>query len=130
MLAVEHVAWQVNDPPAVADWYVRHLEFRIVRRNEGDPAQTHFLADASGRCIVEIYHNAAASVPDYAGMHFLQLHLAFAVTDPAATRTAMLQAGCTIAEDLRTSPAGDQLLMMRDPFGFAIQFVKRAKRMS
>jgi catechol 2,3-dioxygenase-like lactoylglutathione lyase family enzyme len=128
-VAVEHVAWQVNDPPAVADWYVKNLGFRIVRKNENDPAKTHFIADASGKCIVEIYNNPAASVLDYRKMHFLQLHLAFAVNDPVETRDQLIKAGCTIAEDVRTTPAGDQLCMMRDPFGFAIQLCKRARPM-
>ena len=128
-VAVEHVAWQVQDPVSVADWYTKNLGFRIVRKNENDPARTHFIADASGKCIVEIYNNPAASVLDYKGMHFLQLHLAFQVSDPVATRDELLKAGCTIAEDVRTTPAGDQLCMMRDPFGFAIQLCKRAKPM-
>jgi glyoxylase I family protein len=125
MIAVEHVAWQVNDPAAVAAWYGKHLHFRVIRKND-DPARTHFLADESGRVVVEIYNNSAASVPDYPSVHFLQLHIAFAVADPASTRDMMLKAGATVAEGLRVTPAGDQLLMMRDPFGFAIQFVKRA----
>jgi uncharacterized glyoxalase superfamily protein PhnB len=127
-LSVEHVAWQAQDPVAVADWYVKHLGFRIVRRND-DPARTHFIADASGKCVVEIYNNPAASVLDYRTMHFLQLHLAFQVADPTATRDQLLEAGCTIAEDVRTTPAGDILCMLRDPFGFAIQLCKRSKPM-
>jgi len=129
-LTVEHVAWQANDPVAVAQWYVKNLGFRIVRRNENDPARTHFIADASGKCIVEIYNNPAAKVLDYANMHFLQLHLAFAAADPTASRDQLLKAGCTVAEDVRTTPAGDELCMMRDPFGFAIQLCKRAKPMT
>ncbi|HEV7298868.1 MAG TPA: VOC family protein [Tepidisphaeraceae bacterium] len=126
-LSVEHVAWQVDDPVAVAQWYVRHLGFRVVRRNDNDPARTHFLADAGGRCVVEIYRNPAASVPNYRAMHHLHLHLALAVTDPRATRDALLAAGCTVDDDLRTTPAGDQLCMLRDPFGFAVQLCRRAR---
>ena len=126
MLPVEHVAWQVQDPEAVVAWYGEHLGFRVVRKNN-DPARTHFIADASGRVLVEIYNNPAAVVPDYGKMHFLQLHLAFASDDPARERERMLKLGCTIAEELRQTPAGDTLVMMRDPFGFAIQFCKRAK---
>jgi glyoxylase I family protein len=130
-VSVEHVAWQVQNPPAVADWYVKNLGFRIVRKNENDPARTHFVADASGKCIVEIYNNSAASVLDYGNMHFLQLHLAFGVDgDVATTRDELLKAGCSVAEDVRTTPAGDTLCMMRDPFGFAIQLCKRAKPMT
>jgi glyoxylase I family protein len=129
MLAVEHVAWQAQDPEAVADWYSKHLGFRVVRKNN-DPARTHFIADSVGKVLVEIYNNPAAAVPDYSKMHFLQLHLAFVSDDPAGDRDRLLNAGCTIAEELRTTPAGDTLCMMRDPFGFAIQLCKRAKPMA
>ena len=128
MLAVEHVAWQVPDPEAVVDWYGEHLGFRVVRKNN-DPARTHFIADSAGKVLVEIYNNAAASIPVYADQHPLILHLAFASDDPAADRDRLLRAGCSIAEDVRTTPAGDTLCMMRDPFGFAIQLCKRAKPM-
>src|SRR3954447_12351266 len=125
MIQVEHVAWQVHDPVAVARWYCEVLGFRVLRKVDQVPF-THFLADAAGRVVVEIYHNPAAKVLDYPSMHPLQLHLAFAVDDPAATRDALLRAGATIAEDITVTPAGDTLVMMRDPFGFAIQFCKRA----
>ncbi len=126
MLSVEHVAWQVQDPQAVAAWYGKHLGFRVVRKND-DPAQTHFLADRAGRVLVEIYNNPAAAMPDYASSHPLVLHLAFETDDPAGSRDALANAGCTVFEHLRQTPAGDTLVMMRDPFGFAIQLCKREK---
>ena len=128
MLSVEHVAWQVQDPEAVAAWYGEHLGFRVVRKNN-DPARTHFIADSAGKVLVEIYNNPAAAIPAYPKQHPLILHLAFASDDPVASRDALLKAGCTVAEDLRQTPAGDTLVMMRDPFGFAIQLCKRAKPM-
>ncbi len=128
MLTVEHVAWQVQDPQAVAAWYADHLGFRIVRKND-DPARTHFIADGAGKVLVEIYNNPAAPIPDYSQQHPLILHLAFATDDPARARDGLLKAGCTIAEDLRQTPAGDTLVMLRDRFGFAIQLCKRAKPM-
>ena len=128
MLAVEHVAWQVEDPEALAAWYGEQFGFRVVRKNN-DPARTHFIADSAGKVLVEIYNNGAATIPDYANQHPLILHLAFASTDPTADRDRLLRAGCSIAEDVRTTPAGDTLCMMRDPFGFAIQLCKRATPM-
>ena len=128
MFSVEHVAWQAADPEAVAAWYCENLGFRVVRRNN-DPARTHFLADSSGRVLVEIYNNPAAAVPDYARQHPLVLHMAFKVDDPAASRDVLLKAGCSIVDDVFVTPAGDQLCMRRDPFGFAIQLCKRATPM-
>jgi uncharacterized glyoxalase superfamily protein PhnB len=126
-MKVEHVAWQVADPIQVAQWYIQHLGFRVLRKLEASPF-THFLADESGRVVVEIYNNPAASVPDYTKISPLHLHLAFVADDPEAQRDRLINAGATVFEDLKT-PAGDRLIMMRDPFGFAIQLCKRFKPM-
>jgi catechol 2,3-dioxygenase-like lactoylglutathione lyase family enzyme len=127
-MQVEHIAWQVPDPVALAEWYTHHLGFQVVRRGKG-PTLAHFLADASGRVVIEVYHNPAASIPDYPAQSPLILHLAFAVPDLAAARDCLLSAGAALAEDISTTPAGDQLAMLRDPWGFPLQLVKRLSPM-
>lgn len=128
MLQVEHVAWQVHDPAAVAAWYGANLGFKVLRKMDVAPF-THFLVDAGGRVVVEIYHNPAAAIPDYRSMNPLLLHLAFASDNPESDRDTLIKAGATIAEDAFITPAGDKLIMLRDPFGFAIQLCKRARPM-
>jgi len=49
--------------------------------------------------------------------------------DLKADRDRLLAAGASVAEDYFTNPAGDQLLMLRDPWGLGLQLVKRAKPM-
>lgn len=122
---VEHAAWQVADPVAVAAWYGRHLGFTVARKIDRPP-HTHFLADAAGRVVVEIYNNPRAPLLDYPSLDPLQLHLAFTVADPVAARDELVAAGATIADDLQTLGNGDRLVMLRDPWGFAIQLVARA----
>lgn len=122
---VEHIAWQVAEPEAMVAWYCDTLGFSVLRKMDKSP-HMHFIADSSGKVIIEIYNNPAASLPDYPTMPPLHLHLAFHVEDPAAVRETLLQHGCTVADDLATTASGDQILMMRDPWGFPIQFVKRA----
>jgi glyoxylase I family protein len=126
-MKIEHLAYPVNDPPAVAKWYVEHCGLTIVRTT-GAPTFTHFLSDAAGG-IVEIYNNPAVTPPDYGSMHHLLLHIAFAVTDMPAERQRLLAAGCSIVEDTVTTPAGDRLTMLRDPWGFALQLCQRARPM-
>jgi catechol 2,3-dioxygenase-like lactoylglutathione lyase family enzyme len=121
---VEHIAWQHPDPVAAAAWYGRHLGFNIARKLYQAP-HTHFLADAAGRVVIEIYNNPKAPVPDYRAMDPLVLHLAFSVSDPIAARDRLLTAGATIADNLCTLPNGDRLVMLRDPWGFAIQLARR-----
>jgi catechol 2,3-dioxygenase-like lactoylglutathione lyase family enzyme len=127
-MQIEHIAWQVPDPVATAAWYVEHAGFQVVRRGKG-PSLAHFLADKSGHVIIEVYNNSAATIPDYRAMSPLHLHLAFVVADIVGTRDRLVQAGATIAEDISTTHAGDELAMLRDPWGFPLQLVKRLKAM-
>ena len=124
VLNVEHFACNVSDPPAMAAWYVEHLGMRIVRHNPAPP-HIHFLADAHGRVVMEIYSNAADPVPDYGAMHPLRFHVAFAAADPDAARAALVAAGGTFVDE-QTLPDGPRLLMLRDPWGLPLQLCKRA----
>ena len=125
---IEHAAWTVADPPAATDWYCRHLGMSVVRRVEG-PARTHFLADSTGRVLLEIYHNPRVAVPEYRGMDPLVLHLAFAVEDVPGERARLVAAGASPVGEVASTPGGDEGAMLRDPWGFPIQLVKRARPM-
>ena len=125
-MRIEHVAVQVNDPDAMTEWYVQHLGMRVVR-HLGGPAHTYFLGDDNNQTLVEIYHNTAVPVPDYASMDPLWLHIAFNTDDMEGSRARLIAAGCTPAGEIGVTPAGDQLCMLRDPWGLAIQLAKRAK---
>jgi uncharacterized glyoxalase superfamily protein PhnB len=127
-MKIEHFAMQVPEPIAMADWYVKHLGFSIARA-EGEPSHARFIKDDSGTVMLEIYRNPKVPVPNYAAADPLLLHLAFVSEAPTADRDRLVKAGATIVTDLATSPAGDQLLMLRDPWGVALQFVKRASPM-
>jgi glyoxylase I family protein len=122
---IEHVALNVADPVALADWYVRHLGMRIVRQVDAGP-RTRFLADSAGRTVLEVYRQQAP-VPDYFGMDPMVLHVAFKVDDVAAVRATLLEAGATAATEITTSDNGDVMTFLRDPWGVTIQLVRRAQ---
>jgi catechol 2,3-dioxygenase-like lactoylglutathione lyase family enzyme len=123
-MRVEHIAFQVKDSAAVADWYGKNLGFRVAR-HAGGPANTYFLADEAGRVVLELYNNSAAPQPDYASMHPLMLHVALAVDDVAAVHDLLVEAGAASFSLPETTESGDQLAMLRDPFGLPIQLVCR-----
>lgn len=89
----------------------------------------HFLRDGAGTSMLEFYRNPRVAVPDYRSMDPMLVHVAFASADPAADRDRLVAAGATIADDLVRTPAGDDLVMLRDPWGVALQLVKRAQPM-
>jgi len=125
-MRLEHFALQVPDSAAMADWYVKHLGCTVARAG-GPLGCARFLA--AGPVLIEIYQNAAIPTPDYPSMHPLQLHLAFLSENLKADRDRLLEAGAKIADDYFTNPAGDELLMLRDPWGIGLQLVKRAAPM-
>jgi catechol 2,3-dioxygenase-like lactoylglutathione lyase family enzyme len=129
-MKIEHVGYMVQDPPQVAQWYCQNLGFRIARSMQVSPFTT-FLVDASGSSMLEIYNNPAAQVPDYASMDPLVFHVAFDIETESieGARDRLLAGGATLYSDLTVTPFGDQLVMLRDPWGMALQLAKRKTAM-
>lgn len=124
-MKIEHVAFNVPDAVKAAQWYVEHLGMRIVR-SSNEPPYIHFIADDAGQTVLELYSNPIAPTPDYASMHPFSLHIAFLVDDMEATKARLVAAGATLDGETNTTPAGDQLAFVRDPWGLTLQFAKRA----
>lgn len=123
----EHFALNVPDCRAQAQWYVRHLGFKVVRSLTEAPF-THFLADETGRVIVEFYTNPKAPIPDYGNTHPLCFHIAVVAPDAKAERARLMDAGAKLfLED--PQPDGGLLIMLRDPWGVALQLCQRTNPM-
>jgi glyoxylase I family protein len=121
----EHFALNVPDVHAHVKWYQDHLGLKIARQLPDPPYMT-FLADDTGRTIVELYSNQKAAYPDYKSAHPLLFHIAFVATDARAERMRLEKAGATFfGED--ALPDGSVLVMLRDPWGVPLQFCQRAK---
>ena len=72
-IRLEHVAINVEDPVSMAKWYGKNLGMKVVRKGP-PPVNMHFISDAGGNMMLEIYNNPPDAVPDYASMDPL-LHL-------------------------------------------------------
>ena len=127
-MKIEHAAWNVEDPRAMANWYVENLDMKIVRAGDA-PAHARFLADSSGRILVEIYNNPAVNCPDYRQIDPLVLHLAFLSDDVKTDIARLVKAGATVHQDYTVAESGDEMAMLRDPWGFAVQLMKRTQPM-
>ena len=125
-MILEHVAINVADPVAMAEWYAEHCQMRIVLQVDGAPF-TRFLADQKGRTCLEIYHNPKAPVPDYAAQSHLVYHHAFAVEDLNGTKERLLEAGATFVEEVNLG-TGSHLIMLRDPWNIPLQLVHRVNK--
>ena len=127
-MRIEHVAFQVAQPGEMGDWYVEHLGFTIKRAVES-PVPTRFIADRTGKIMLEIYNNPKVQPPDYSKMDPLLFHVAFVCDDLPETVQRLIDAGAIQHAPKETTPAGDNLIFLRDPWGVPIQLCQRAKPM-
>jgi glyoxylase I family protein len=126
-MKIEHVALQVAEPAAMAQWYVEHLEFGVKRASD-EPVVARFMADVSGAVMLEVYRNPSVPVPDYAAMDPALLHVAFVCDDVPGTVARLTAAGATLVRGPEIL-GEDELAMLRDPWGLAIQLAKRKRWM-
>jgi glyoxylase I family protein len=119
----EHFALNVPQPAAQAQWYVQHLGFAIARRREDAPF-THFLADESGRTILELYCNPNATIPNYAAAHPATFHVALVAANAKAESARLQQGGATLFAE-EPQPDGSLLIMLRDPWHVPLQLCQR-----
>ena len=127
-MKLEHVALQVEDPAAMGRWYVENLGL-TVKAQSAEPPYGHFLADAGGTVMLEIYAFPEVSTPHYPSRDPRELHLAFSSPDVPADVARLVAAGAKRASGPETTPKGDEIAMLRDPWGVCVQLVKRAKPM-
>ena len=119
----EHIAINVEDPVKMAQWYVDNCQLRaVIALNE--PPYTHFLADSEGYTAIEIYNNPAAPIPDYFHQSHLVYHHAFVCDDLDQTKDRLIDAGASYVEEVNL-PNKTRLIMLRDPWGIALQLVYR-----
>ena len=122
-MKLEHFALNVENPVAMADWYVTNLGLRVVRQMAEAPFTT-FLADESGRIMIEIYLNPVDEVPHYREMNPLLVHLAFVSENPEEDKNRLIKGGASLVTNQHLND-GSHLVMLRDPWGLAVQLCKR-----
>ena len=123
----EHFALNVKDPINMAKWYIDNFDMKVVRSLEKAPF-THFLADKTGRVVLELYANTVAKFPDHQNAHPLEFHFAFMVDDAEGMKNKLIKSGAKLEEDLKLDD-GSHLATLRDPFGVCVQVCERANPM-
>ncbi len=124
-MKLEHIAVNVSEPALLAQWLVDNFDMHIVLSSAEAPYM-HFVADASGS-MIELYHNTAAPIPDYAAMSPYLLHFAFVTSDIEADRKRLIEAGATPIGEITSTAAGDKLAFLRTPWHEPLQLVQRDK---
>ena len=70
MAKLRHIAIAAKDPDAMADFYVKAFDFKIVRSNDGPLAYGHHLSDGTiDLAILRFKSDQLGKGLDYAGLH-------------------------------------------------------------
>ena len=123
----EHIAINVADARAVVEWYVKNLDLLVLRQMTEAPYTT-FLADKDRNMMFEFYQQPFA-LGDFRAIPPFSLHIAFLVDDIDVWRRRWIDAGGTVEGDVTTTPAGDKLAFVRDPWGLTLQLGMRKEAM-
>ena len=126
-MKIEHFAINVEDPVAMSDWYEENMGLKVVKKSDEPPYMT-FLADDSGRVMIEIYKNPVDEVPEYKKMNPLIVHIAYVSVNPDKDKDRLVKAGAKVESDEHLDD-GSHLVMLRDPWGVCIQLCKRGTPM-
>ncbi len=121
----EHMAINVPDRDRAERWYTEQLGLSVVR---SVPGSMCFLADPTGRVVLELYSNPAHPVMSFGQLHPLTFHVAFLVDDVAGEAERLVGAGASVVDPIKTVN-GDTMVMLRDPFGMGLQLMKRGQPM-
>ena len=124
----EHFAINVPDPIAIADWYVKNVGLTTVRQQNQAPFMT-FLADKTGRVVMELYYRPEQTIMNFGDQHSLTFHFAMETMNAETEKNRLLQVGATLFEEQHLDD-GSHLVMLRDPWGICLQICQRASRMN
>lgn len=122
----EHFAVNVADVQKTVQWYVKSLGLSVVSEQK-EPPFMHFLADTTGRVIIEFYHRSDAPITDFNNEHPVAFHVAFVSENAQADRERLERLGAVFVEEIKKED-GTHIAMLRDPFGMPLQLCQRAVR--
>lgn len=118
-MRVEHSAFNVPEPEAMANWYIENMGMKLLWSGGG----AWFISDEFDDGRFELYCRPDLTPPDYFSMPPFQLHLAFETKTLEADYQRLLDAGCTPEGPAPESPNG--LVFLRDPWGITLQLACR-----
>lgn len=125
-MVFEHFALNVSKIDEVVPWYVTHLGLKIVREQKEAPFMT-FLADATDRVIMELYHRPDETITDFTQQHPLTFHVAFVSINAEQDKDRLIAQGASFVEEVKKED-GTHLIMLRDPWGMPLQLCQRAQK--
>jgi catechol 2,3-dioxygenase-like lactoylglutathione lyase family enzyme len=122
---IEHIGITVEQPVEMANWYQEVLGFQIQFAGQDAEKGVAFLTDANNKVMLEF-----GKIPNVTPLckkidHPLQLHIAIKSDDPDQEVEYLISKGATFIEKCPITRPGENLIVLRDPWGNSIQLAKR-----
>ena len=124
-MVFEHFALNVHNIEEIVKWYTGNLGLKIVSEQKESPFMT-FLADSSGRVIMELYYRPDEHITNFKTQHPLTFHVAFVSENAERDKARLLEQGALFVEEVKKED-GSLLVMLRDPWGMPLQLCQRAQ---
>lgn len=125
--AVDHPAIACRESRALANWYLRHLEMRVIAEDGREPP-AYVLGYEAGGAVIEIMPARDDGPAPAAQLRFQPglRHLAFRVNDFAAAKAKLEAAGVVFITEPGEALGGGRIASFRDPEGNELQIVQRS----
>jgi len=123
---IEHIGISVEKPIEMAKWYQETLGFNIKFSAQDEEKGVAFLTDCTDKVMLEL-----GKIPNVSPLasrinHHLQLHIALKSVDPDRDAEYLVSKGAAFIEKCPITRPGENLIVLRDPWGNTIQLVKRS----
>ncbi len=120
----EHLALNSEDARTKSKWYANNFKMEILRQS-GAPEFGCFLIDANKDMMLEIYQKKDFPIIDFHKVDPKSIHLAFEVKDIKAIKKDLLKNGAQLIHDITLTKSGENIMTIRDPWGFPIQLLQK-----
>ena len=120
----EHLALNSEDARTKAKWYANNFKMEILRQS-GAPEFGCFLIDANKDMMLEIYQKKDFPIIDFHKVDPISIHLAFEVKDIKDIKKDLLGNGAQLIHDITLTKSGENIMTIRDPWGFPIQLLQK-----
>jgi catechol 2,3-dioxygenase-like lactoylglutathione lyase family enzyme len=124
---IEHIGFSVRSPIEMAQWYERVLGFRIAFSAHDAKKAVAFVEDSSGHSVLELGQLPGIEPLCDVSTHPLQFHIALASDDPQQDADYLVRNGASFIEECTIKRPGEQLLLLKDPWGNSIQLARRSR---
>lgn len=120
---LEHIALYTKNAKALADWYVKYLETKIVVDTGNG---VYFIAFSDGSMLEIVENSKEENVPTPLETPGIR-HLAITVEDFEAAEAKIREAKTEILQEPQVAPNGAKTMFFRDLDGNILHFIKRPK---